>query len=242
MEIYLKSDIGLVRKTNQDACKCGSFEDDVLWAVVCDGMGGANAGNIASSLAVETIASKLKEKYSKDLNEEEIYTLLIKSVKYTNNLLYEKQLEKPEYEGMGTTLELVLINSNKICAVHVGDSRVYLIRDKKIKQLTVDHSLVQEMVDSGQITQEEAQTHPKRHLITRALGVYPQVRLDYIETSLEKNDIIIMCTDGLTNYLSPQQLVEYVAERNGRVLVKKLVEKAKELGGSDNITVSVIFN
>ena len=123
----------------------------------------------------------------------------------------------------------------------MGDSRVYLIRDNKIKQLTVDHSLVQEMVDSGQITEEEAQIHPNKNFITRALGVYPQVRLDYIETSLEKNDIILMCTDGLSNYLSPQQLIEHCYERNGRALVNNLVDSAKYLGGSDNITVAVIF-
>ena len=241
MEIFLKTDIGLVRESNQDACKCGMFEDDSLWAVVCDGVGGENAGNIASALAVETIAYFLKDRYKSGLDEEEIYKLLVEIAKEANTAVYESQLKKVELSGMSTTLEFLFIHKNKVHIVHIGDSRVYLVRDKMIKQLTVDHSLVQQMVNNGEITQEEALVHPKKSYLTRALGVLPQVRLDYIETTLEKNDIILMCTDGLTNYLTPQQLVTHCSEKKRRVVVKKLVDSAKALGGSDNITVSVIF-
>ena len=150
MEVYLKSDIGLVRTSNQDACKCGSFSDQAVWAVVCDGMGGANGGNVASEVAVETVAQFLTQEYDKALTNDQTVDLLTGVVQRANSKLYEMQKADQMLRGMGTTIELVLVKENKAHIVHVGDSRVYAIRENKIQQLTVDHSVVQEMVEKGE--------------------------------------------------------------------------------------------
>lgn len=240
MEVYLKSDIGLVRQSNQDACRCGSFSDNAVWAVLCDGMGGANGGKVASTVAVNTISDLLLEKYSNKLNDEQLFDTLVDIVQQANSRLYEMQKKEPELRGMGTTVELVLVKGKKIHIVHAGDSRVYSIRRTKIKQLTVDHSLVQEMVDSGQISPQEAMVHPNKNYITRALGVVPEIRLDYIEADFDKADLVLLCSDGLSNYVVPQQLVKLSLDNRGEALTNALIESAKSLGGGDNITVAVI--
>ena len=230
MEVYLKSDIGLVRTSNQDACKCGSFSDQAVWAVVCDGMGGANGGNVASEVAVETVAQLLMQEYDKALTNDQTVDLLTGVVQRANSKLYEMQKADQMLRGMGTTIELVLVKENKVHIVHVGDSRVYAIRKNKIQQLTVDHSVVQEMVEKGELTPEQA----------RALGIVPQIHLDYIEAPFEPGDKILLCSDGLTNYLTPEEIVKLSLENNADAFTQALVDGAKELGGSDNITVAVI--
>lgn len=240
MEVYLKSDIGLVRTSNQDACKCGSFSDQAVWAVVCDGMGGANGGNVASEVAVETVAQLLMQEYDKALTNDQTVDLLTGVVQRANSKLYEMQKADQMLRGMGTTIELVLVKENKAHIVHVGDSRVYAIRENKIQQLTVDHSVVQEMVEKGELTPEQAMVHPNKNYITRALGIVPQIHLDYIEAPFEPGDKILLCSDGLTNYLTPEEIVKLSLENNADAFTQALVEGAKELGGSDNITVAVI--
>ncbi|HIR02933.1 MAG: Stp1/IreP family PP2C-type Ser/Thr phosphatase [Acutalibacteraceae bacterium] len=240
MEVYLKSDIGLVRTSNQDACKCGSFSDQAVWAVVCDGMGGANGGNVASEVAVETVAQLLMQEYDKALTNDQTVDLLTGVVQRANSKLYEMQKADQMLRGMGTTIELVLVKENKVHIVHVGDSRVYAIRKNKIQQLTVDHSVVQEMVEKGELTPEQAMVHPNKNYITRALGIVPQIHLDYIEAPFEPGDKILLCSDGLTNYLTPEEIVKLSLENNADAFTQALVDGAKELGGSDNITVAVI--
>lgn len=240
MEVYLKSDIGLVRTSNQDACKCGSFSDQAVWAVVCDGMGGANGGNVASEVAVETVAQFLTQEYDKALTNDQTVDLLTGVVQRANSKLYEMQKADQMLRGMGTTIELVLVKENKAHIVHVGDSRVYAIRKNKIQQLTVDHSVVQEMVEKGELTPEQAMVHPNKNYITRALGIVPQIHLDYIEAPFEPGDKILLCSDGLTNYLTPEEIVKLSLENNADAFTQALVDGAKELGGSDNITVAVI--
>lgn len=242
MEVFLKSDIGLVRSTNQDACTGGVFSGDAAWAVVCDGMGGANGGNIASSVAVKEISRRLKRGYRDNLNDDEIVDLLTEIVQKANNKLYKIQKNDSELRGMGTTVELVLVKSNKVHVVHAGDSRVYSIRGRKIKQLTIDHSVVQEMVTKGEITKEQAMTHPNKNIITRALGIVPEIHLDYIECEYETNDHIVICTDGLSNYIKPADFVRMSRLHKGEEYTQTLVDAAKDLGGSDNITVAVITN
>ena len=240
MEVYLKSDIGLVRTSNQDACKCGSFSDQAVWAIVCDGMGGANGGNVASEVAVETVAQLLMQEYDKALTNDQTVDLLTGVVQRANSKLYEMQKADQMLRGMGTTIELVLVKENKVHIVHVGDSRVYAIRKNKIQQLTVDHSVVQEMVEKGELTPEQAMVHPNKNYITRALGIVPQIHLDYIEAPFEPGDKILLCSDGLTNYLTPEEIVKLSLENNADAFTQALVDGAKELGGSDNIKVAVI--
>lgn len=242
MEVFLKSDIGLVRSTNQDACTGGVFSGDAAWAVVCDGMGGANGGNVASSVAVKEISRRLKRGYRDSLSDDEISDLLVETVQKANSKLYKIQKNDPELRGMGTTVELVLVKGDKVHVVHAGDSRVYSVRGRRIKQLTIDHSVVQEMVQKGEITSEQAMMHPNKNIITRALGIVPEIHLDYIECEFKDNDYIIVCTDGLSNYIKPADFVKILRLHTGEDYTKTLVETAKDLGGSDNITVAVITN
>lgn len=242
MEVFLKSDIGLVRSTNQDACTGGVFSGDAAWAVVCDGMGGANGGNVASSVAVKEISRRLKRGYRDTLSDDEITDLLVEVVQKANSKLYKIQKNDSELRGMGTTVELVLVKGNKVHVVHAGDSRVYSVRGRRIKQLTIDHSVVQEMVQKGEITSEQAMAHPNKNIITRALGIVPEIHLDYVECEFKDNDYIIVCTDGLSNYIKPADFVRMSRLHYGGDYTQALVDTAKDLGGSDNITVAVITN
>lgn len=241
MEVFSKSDIGLVRTQNQDDCNFGVISPSCVWAVVCDGMGGANGGNIASATAVEYISTQIDTLYNSELDKEQLVTLLTEIVVNANLKLFQMASQNVELTGMGTTCEFVFIKDDTVHVVHVGDSRTYAIRGGKIKQLTEDHSVVQEMVRRGEITQEQAQSHPNRNFITRALGIKPEVHLDYIEANFEYGDILLLCTDGLTNCVTTGDIVKISHENRGDALTQNLVDKALEAGGSDNITVTVIY-
>ncbi len=241
MEVFSKSDIGLVRTSNQDDCRFGVFSPSCAWAVVCDGMGGANGGNIASATAVDLISEQITQLYDEKLKKEQLATLLIDIVQRANTQVFDMSMNNPELEGMGTTCEFVFIKDRTIHVVHIGDSRTYSIRGGKIKQLTEDHSVVQEMVRRGELTPEEAMVHPNKNIITRALGIRPEVCLDYIEANFSYGDVILICTDGLTNCVSSGDIVKIVHENRGEDLTNKLVDTAKEGGGTDNITVTVLY-
>ena len=221
MEIFSKSDVGLVRAQNQDDFRFGVIAPNCVWAVVCDGMGGANGGNIASATAVDYISTKITDLYKSDMTKE--------------------QIRDPELAGMGTTCEFVFVKDTTVLVVHVGDSRTYSIRGGKIKQLTEDHSVVQEMVRRGELTYEEAQRHPNKNFITRALGIKTSVRLDYIEASFMYGDVLLICSDGLSNHVTTGEMVKICHENRGEDLVNKLIDSAKAAGGSDNITATVIY-
>ncbi|MBQ4105448.1 MAG: Stp1/IreP family PP2C-type Ser/Thr phosphatase [Clostridia bacterium] len=241
MEVFSKSDIGLVRSSNQDDCRFGVFSPCCAWAVVCDGMGGANGGNIASSVAVDLISEQIQQLYDEKLSKEQLVTLLTDIVQRANTQVFDMSLSDPALEGMGTTCEFVFVKDRTVHVVHVGDSRTYAIRGGKIKQLTEDHSVVQEMVRRGEITPEEASQHPNKNIITRALGIRPEVCLDYIEANFTYGDVLLICTDGLTNCVSGGDIVKIVHENRGEDMTNKLVDKAKDGGGTDNITVTVIY-
>lgn len=241
MEIFSRSDVGLIRKDNQDSCSFSVISSTCVWAVVCDGMGGAKGGKTASSTAVEFITEYLNKNYKDSMNEEELSTLLVDAVDGANTAVYNKASEDVELTGMGTTCDLVFIRNSIVHVVHVGDSRTYSIRGGKILLLTEDHSVVQEMVKRGEITVEQAQHHPNKNFITRALGINPTIHLDYIESEFEYGDVLLICTDGLTNCVSSADIVKTVHENRGILLIDTLVELAKIGGGTDNITVTVIY-
>ncbi len=241
MEVFSKSDIGLVRTSNQDDCRFGVFSTSCAWAVVCDGMGGANGGNVASALAVDVISEQIQQLYDEKLSKEQLATLLTDIVQRANTQVFDKAISDPSLDGMGTTCEFVLVKDRTVHVVHVGDSRTYAIRGGKIKQLTEDHSVVQEMVRRGEITPEEAANHPNKNIITRALGIRPEVCIDYIEANFTYGDVLLICTDGLTNCVSAGDIVKIVHENRGEDMTNKLVDKAKEGGGTDNITVTVVY-
>ena len=241
LEVFSRSDIGLVRKDNQDSCSFSVISSSCVWTVVCDGMGGARGGKTASSTAVEYITEYLNKYYADNMDEEQLSTLLIDAVDGANTQIYNKACEDLSLTGMGTTCDLVFIRDGKIHVVHVGDSRTYSIRGGKILQITEDHSVVQEMVKRGEITQEQAQNHPNKNFITRALGINETIRLDYIEAEFEYGDVLLICSDGLSNCVTQADMVKTVHENRGILLIDTLVELAKIGGGNDNITVTVIY-
>ncbi len=224
MEVFSKSDIGLVRTQNQDDFRFGVISPSCVWAVVCDGMGGANGGNIASATTKDQIGE-----------------LMAEIVMEANKAVFELQSKDPELAGMGTTCEFVFVKDTTVHVVHVGDSRTYAIRGGKIKQLTEDHSVVQEMVRRGELTYEQAQHHPNKNFITRALGIKESLRLDYIVANFIYGDVLLICTDGLSNHVTTGDIVKICHENRGDSLINKLVDCAKADGGSDNITVTVIY-
>lgn len=241
MEIYVQSDIGLVRNSNQDSYGFKVYDNGTAWSVVCDGMGGANGGNVASSLTVETV-SELMDKYDISLSNDRTVEFLVTAIQTANSKVYEMQKNNDELSGMGTTVELVFVKDNIAHIIHAGDSRVYCMRNNRIQQVTVDHSVVQEMVDNGEITPEEALVHPNKNYITRAVGVNPDINLDYIEVPFEAGDVVLTCTDGLSNYVKIEEILECALNHKGEDLTKTLIEMAKSRGGSDNITVAVIYS
>jgi len=232
LEVFSKSDIGLVRTQNQDDFRFGVISPSCVWAVVCDGMGGANGGNIASATATEYISTKITDLYKEDMTKEQIGELMAEIVMNANLQVFELASKDPELAGMGTTCEFVFVKDTTVHVVHVGDSRTYAIRGGKIKQLTEDHSVVQEMVRRGELTYDQAENHPNKNFITR---------LDYIEANFIYGDVLLICTDGLSNCVSTGDMVKICHENRGDSLINKLVECAKEGGGQDNITATVIY-
>lgn len=241
MEVYTKTDIGLVRKENQDSSAYSIISSDCVWAVICDGMGGANGGKTASSSAVNYISEFISREYKDDMDEEMLSDMLIAAVDGANLSVYKLAMEDPDLAGMGTTCDLVFIRDGVAHVVHVGDSRTYSIRDGKILQITEDHSLVQEMVRRGELTPDQAMKHPNKNLITRALGVTHEVHIDYIEAEFNDGDVILICSDGLSNFVSKADMVRTAQENKGELMIDTLVEIAKRHGGHDNITVTVIY-
>lgn len=239
-----KTDIGLVRETNQDACKSGLTSSGIAWAVVCDGMGGANGGNVASSIAVETMVRQYHGFFggSQVRSDNSIRDLMVSAVYNANTAVFERSRAEEEMHGMGTTVVSAVVCAGVAHIAHAGDSRAYLITPEGAKQVTTDHSMVQELVDSGDLTEQEAKVHPQKNIITRALGIEPSVLVDYNELPFEGRSLLVLCTDGLSNYIETEELYTFSQQYGGQELAERLIGKAKDGGGSDNITVAIIEN
>lgn len=246
MRVDYRTDIGAVRESNQDACECGLFSPDSAWAVVCDGMGGANGGNIASSVALEAIRDHLLAGYREEMSEPDLRNLILNAVSRANEKVFDTAQERESLRGMGTTAVVMVASRGFLRVAHVGDSRAYLKRHSCgcVTQITVDHSYVQDLVNFGQITQEEARVHPKRNIITRALGVHDTVQADYAEYDFAPGDMALACSDGLSNYAGEEELASFASQcgRDGKKLVDTLIDFAVSSGGADNVTVAVINN
>ena len=202
--------------------------------------GGYKGGEVASKLATESAKKYIQSNFDSTIKEkEEILKLIASAVEYANMVVYEKSKETQELEGMGTTLEVCLIYNNKAYIGHVGDSRIYKIRNEVIRKLTKDHSYVQQLIEDKKITREEAKTHPKKNMITKALGCTPYVEPDLRARNFEKGDIFILCSDGLTNMVDEKQIYEIVKE-DIQSAAERLVDEANQAGGYDNITVIII--
>lgn len=240
MDIYGKTDIGQLRESNQDAMQCGMLSERAGFAVVCDGMGGTNGGNIASDITVQIVTQRIQSQYRDGMSQASAFNLLESAVDAANVDVFDRAVAEPELNGMGTTLVAVIVDNGQVTVAHVGDSRLYRLRGNTCEQMTTDHSIVQEMVDKGQLTTEQARTHPRKHFITRAIGVEETVRCDFDTFTLQADERLLLCTDGLSNMLSDATMGEISAKTLLRQLPDALIEAANTAGGEDNITAVVI--
>ena len=242
MQSWGLTDPGCVRKQNQDAYRIEQLDRDTLLCVVCDGMGGAKSGNVASSLAVEVFTEEIRRSWKRCMESDLIDQMLRSAVKLANFTVFDQAAQFEEFSGMGTTLVAVLIRGNKATLVNVGDSRIYGIDRSGIRQLTKDHSLVQMMVDRGDLTPEVAKSYPGKNLITRAIGTEPLVMCDIYHKEVNRGDYLLLCTDGLSNVMDDQEILfEVVHGVNKERCCQRLLDIAKNRGAPDNVTSVLVL-
>lgn len=240
MRAFATSDVGKAREINEDYFYVSYPDDEIQLFILADGMGGYNGGEIASKLAVTTAKNYIMTNYDKTEKDKDSLLELVKSSsQYANMVVYEKAQSNPELTSMGTTLDICLIYQNKAFISHVGDSRIYRIRKEFVRKITKDHSYVQQLVDEGKITKEESMQHPKKNMLMKAVGVTTFIEPDSLIKGFVKDDIILMCSDGLTNMISEEEIYKIIKE-NPTDATKLLVQRANDLGGADNITAIII--
>ena len=242
LDIYGMTDEGLVRDHNEDYI---SWLPESGLILLADGMGGHNAGEVASELAVTSISDALEEVLSpeiKDACDIDFKEAVHEAVVYANNEINQHAQTHPECTGMGTTIVMALFHNNSVILANVGDSRIYRFRKGELKQVTTDHSLVQEMIDNGYMSEEEAQNSTNRNLITRALGIAEDVNVDVAEHDIEKDDIYLLCSDGLSDMITDEQIFSSLVKSRDNLerASEDLVELAKEHGGHDNVSVILV--
>ncbi len=236
------TDVGRARDHNEDFI---AWDKKLGLVVLADGMGGHNAGEVASQMAVEGITKQMKhalKNIKKKSLDENVVCLSMESISAANSKIFEAAALHPEYAGMGTTLVMALFHDDNATIAHVGDSRLYRLRKGTLEQLTVDHSLFQEMVQSGYISEGEATQSVNRNMITRALGINIDVEIDVQQQTLEMGDILLLCSDGLSDLVNERdiQMILQQTDRDLNEKSKQLVSKANENGGHDNISVIII--
>lgn len=236
MKISSATSIGKVRSLNEDSFFVSDVcAADTVLAIVADGMGGHNAGEVASAEAVNAIKS------SDFCTDKDVKTVLSDAIACANNAIYKMSTKNPKLHGMGTTATACVVKDNRVTAAHVGDSRLYLIRNGEMTQITKDHSLVEMLIENGTITKEDAKNHPQKNVITKALGTDSSVECDIYEFDAEADDIILLCTDGLVNMADDQKILSLITDSEDfEGLADKLIKEAESAGGFDNITVVLI--
>ena len=237
MQYWSITDTGCVRTQNQDAHVIEILDKNTVLCVVCDGMGGAKSGDVASSLAAEVFVQEVKQSWSADLDMDKRDQILIGAVKLANFTVYDQGMQFEEFAGMGTTLVAVLLQGKTATIVNVGDSRTYCIANGSIRQITTDHSLVQMMIDRGELLPEQAKKYPGKNLITRAIGTESMVNCDIFHTTLQDNEYLLLCSDGLSNLVDDQEILfEVVHGINKEQCCERLLNIAKNRGAPDNVT------
>lgn len=241
MEAWGLTDVGNVRSQNQDAFRIVELGKDALLAVVCDGMGGAKSGNVASRLASEVFSEEVKRSFSADLTPDEAEQMLRAAAKLANISVFEQSQLSEDYAGMGTTLVAALTYPRATLVLNIGDSRAYLINADGVQCITRDHSVVEMMVQRGELTPEQAKTHPSKNLITRAVGTEETVISDVFRVETEPEDCILLCSDGLSNQMADQEILfEVVHGARRDDCCRRLLEIAKNRGAPDNVTSVLI--
>lgn len=236
------TDIGLKRDENQDAVRCEYFGNNVL-AVVCDGMGGENAGKEASTIAMEEFFQRFSDGYNESLSDEEIRRLLISSVSAANSVIYTRAKLDYNNFGMGTTCVAAFVTDKSAFIANVGDSRAYLIVEGEgVFQITTDHNVASLLYEQGRITEDELETHPQKHMLVRAVGVEQTVQTDTFILDYEDNKIYLMlCSDGLSGYCTDEEIYDVIMSSEHENVTENLIALALEKGGRDNVTVAVIY-
>lgn len=242
MQISAKTDIGRHRQSNQDCFVTGELPDSSVFAVVCDGMGGHSGGNVASRIATDRIADEIKKNYRENMTSASVKNMIEAAVVLANLDITDEAESNSELEGMGTTAVVAVITPSVCVVANVGDSRCYHIHSGEIVQITKDHSLVQEMVDAGLISAQEAANHPRKNIITRALGISEDVNIDFFDVDFEADDKLLLCSDGLSNQISDSGMAQVIDEVGPEGCSDTLVALANLNGGKDNITAVVIYN
>ena len=238
MNYSVLTDIGRARSQNQDAVFA---TDEAVGSlpnlfVVADGMGGHKAGEYASNQAIALV----KREVASD-TESELVQIINQGITTANNSIYEEAAQDATKSGMGTTMVVATIFDHHMCVGNVGDSRLYVYREGQLQQITQDHSVVGEMVRKGEMPKEQARNHPKRNLITRAVGAEKEIRVDFFDETLADGDLVLMCTDGLTSMVEEKQIEEVLASAVSlQEKANRLVELANDNGGRDNITIIII--
>ena len=237
MQVWGLTDLGCTRAQNQDAFLIEKLDKHTLLCVVCDGMGGAKSGNIASTLAADVFVQQVKQTWTGEFVQGNVDKMLKNAVKLANFTVYDQSRQFEEFSGMGTTLVAVLICGNWATIVNVGDSRAYLIDRVGIHQVTVDHSVVQLMISRGELTPEQAKTYPGKSLITRAIGTEAMVSCDLFHKKVSKGDYFLLCSDGLSNLMDDQEILFEVAHgQEKEKCCQRLLDIAKKRGAPDNVT------
>jgi serine/threonine protein phosphatase PrpC len=243
LEVATATHPGMVRSHNEDSI---AADADIGLAVLADGMGGYNAGEVASGIAVELIRTEVKKAVSEakpeDLNGNGVETLLSQHAERANAAIYQAAQSQPQYSGMGTTLVVAMWHDNQISVGHIGDSRLYRLRGSNFEQVTRDHSLLQEQIDSGMITREQARHSQNKNLVTRAVGIDPQVEAEVHTYGVEPGDVYLLCSDGLSDMVSDEdiQLTLSSLQTNLPLAAQQLVQQANDNGGRDNVSVILV--
>lgn len=234
-----ETDVGQKRKNNQDAFLTEELADGSALLLVCDGMGGERGGAVASELALQAAAQSLRQSVRGQMKENSIRRALECAGAAANAAVFDAASQDVSLRGMGTTLICAVVQNRCAHFLHAGDSRAYLMRDDLLTQLTVDHTVVQMLVDRGEISESDAMVHPQRHYITRAVGVEKQLRYDIFSIDLAPGDALLLCSDGLYNYLSPEDLCALTSVSLRCGSAEPLIRRANENGGGDNITAVI---
>ena len=240
ISVWGLTDKGIVRRSNQDAFACARLGAGQAWGVVCDGMGGANAGEVASALAVRAFQDQMERLQKEGIPLEE-GAFLIRAVDDANRTVFDRAVSDPACDGMGTTLVGLLVLDKETWIVNVGDSRAYLLRNRSLRRLTRDHSVVEDLVKQGKVSPEAARFHPQKNLITRALGTEPTVETDLFREPALKGDLLLLCSDGLVNVVADAEIErELNAGGTPEEICRRLLHRTLQGGAPDNVTI-VLF-
>lgn len=241
MRCATATDVGLIRDENQDEVLAKDYHGRIL-AVVCDGMGGEKSGSLASKMAVCELFDHFSAGYQETMDAEQIRALLLSSVSAANSVIYSTARMDYQNYGMGTTCVAAFAEPGWLSIVNVGDSRAYLIENNQIRQLTSDHTVVNQLYQQGEIALEDMNDHPQRNMLTKAVGVERVVKPDYYHIACSEDFMLLLCSDGLSSFCSEQEILDLMQQNTFTKMPQALVDMALDKGGRDNISLAIITN